>query len=1001
MHRSCFTITLLLFLSTCLQAQHRNYHIEHYTTDQGLPQNSITGIVFDKAGYCWLGTEMGIVRFDGKKFTVFNAGNLPGVYSPRIPFCETDNDGNVYMKAEKGELIRIETNKEQQAPTPRVENGNNHWFWNSYSFVPTFVLAGKNKKNLSLPSTGSSFLVSYLLPSGDIYCLDGKDLYFLDNDRLIKADTNVNISTDMHLVAGNCFAVLDKKRPFVKWWKNGRRQKDIVMPGPLQQNKAFRQGRFQCLNNSGQSYVYVGGNLYGVHESNGKLNTKLLLEGLDMPVLSKVYYHAGQQKYYLGSLVSGLYIVSPSPFSFLGDDPEIASESAYAQAMNSKGDIISQRSLYQRSGAIRKLPLNPMGASLWLDKDEYLYYGDAPVLFRYSFSENTNRRITNLDSRPSSIFRDRFDTSNIIIATSYLIDKLSGDSIREAKQVPGRNVINYAVQTGKDTFVLGTQMGVKWYDFAHNKVYRSVLDSVYVRNVYPEPGGRVWIATYAKGFYLYENGKVHSFPPHSTRALLTVHCFIDDGKGNFWLPTNNGLFVVKKASLLAYAQGTVKDIYFYMYSKQDNLLTNEFNGGCTPPYLWTKDSLLSLPSLNGLVQFDPRKLSPMFPDGKIYAEEYRLNDKPFQPGSNLSLEPDYGNLMITVSSPYFGNRENLQMVYMLKGLDEDWQPVPANGQITLNHIPPGGYELLVRKLSGKGISEYDSFTFSFLVDPWFYNTWWFYSLLFVFVGLCVFVAIKLRTRILQERNRNLQAIIYAQTVDLSRTVDQLRESEQALKESNLMKDRVTTMVLHDLRSPIRFLHTISNQLLKKYQSLTPDEMKKNLGILQSSTGSLNDFTEQFFTWAASQHRDFKIQEESFSLQSLFKELEELYADIAGASNNRLVVEHTALQAYTDKNILSVIIRNLLDNASKNTMDGWIKLSAKQENEKLVIAVTDTGPGLSDKAIAEFYDGTKTAGNKRNGSSIVISLLEKIGGRLKIESSINEGTSFNVELSHHQ
>lgn len=1001
MQRFCFAIIFLLFLSSLLRAQHRDYHIEHYTTDQGLPQNSITGIVFDKAGYCWLGTEMGLVRFDGKKFTVFNAGTLPGVYSPRIRFCETDNDGNVYMNAEKGELIRIETN-EEQAPAPHVEKGNNLWFWNTYSHVPMFVLAGKNKKNLSLPPTSSSFLLSYLLPSGDIYCLDGKDLYFLDNDRLIKADTGVNGATEIHLVVGDCFAVLDRKRPFVKWWKNGRRQKDMVMPGPLQQNKAFREGQFECLNNSGQSYVYAGGNLYGVYESNGELSTKLLLENLDIPVISKVYYHPGQQKYYIGSLVSGLYVVSPSPFRFLGDKPEIIGESVYAQAMNSKGDIICHRFLYERSGAVRQLPLGRYtGASLWLDKNEDLYYGDDPVLFRYSFADNSNRRITDLDSRPSSIFQDRFDSSNLVVVTTFSIDKISGDTIRETKQVPGKSTIMYAVQTGKDSFILATQTGVKWYDFTNNKIYRSVLDSVYVRNVYPEPGGRVWIATYGRGFYLYENGKVYSYPAHSTRALLTVHCFIDDGKGNFWLPTNNGLFVVKKASLLAYAQGTVKDIYFYMYSKQDNLLTNEFNGGCTPAYLWTKDSLLSLPSINGLVQFDPRSLSPMFPDKKIYAEEYRLNDKPFQPGNNLSLDPDYGNLMITVSSPYFGNRENLQMVYILKGLDENWQPVPASGQITLNHIPPGGYELLVRKLSGKGISEYDSFVFSFSVNPWFYNTWWFYSLLFVFVGLCVFIAIKLRTRILQERNRNLQSIIYAQTVDLSRAVEQLKESEQALKESNLMKDRVTTMVLHDLRSPIRFLHTISNQLLKKHQDLTPDEMKKNLGILQSSTGSLNDFTEQFFTWAASQHQDFKIQEESFLLQSLFNELEELYADIARANNNRLVVEQTTLQAYTDKNILSVIIRNLLDNASKNTMNGWINLSAKMENEKLVISVSDTGSGLSDRAIEEFYDGTKTTSNKKNGSSIVISLLEKIGGQLKVQSSINKGTSFNVELKHHQ
>ncbi|MGN6294386.1 MAG: ATP-binding protein [Chitinophagaceae bacterium] len=1002
MLRFYLTTSFLLFLSFLLQAQPRNYHVQHYTANDGLPQNSVTGIVFDKAGYCWFSTEMGLVRFDGKSFTVFNAANLPDIYSPRIRFCSSDNDGEVYMEAEKGELIRIKAGEGQIASYPQVEKGANLWLWNTYSHVPRFV-AAKNRKRLPEFSVRSAVSYSYLLSSGDIYCIDGDKLYYLDDDRLMLADTGIITTTHTTTATSDCFIVMGKKQP-IKWWKKGRRQKDLLsIRGPLQQSKAFLQGNFDCYYNSGQGYVYAGGTLYSLYEENGELTTKTLLEGLDISVLASVYYNAEQKKYYLGSLVSGLYVISPSAFNSLGNQPEIISKSVYGQAINSRGEIICQRFLYEWSGKVREIPLNPyVGPTLWLDNDRYLYYSDEPALFRYDFETNSNRRLLPLDSRPSSIFRDKFDTNQIIVGTSFAVGRFTGEAMHELKHVPGRNAIMSIAQTGKDSFILATKSGVKWYDFANNKVYREILDSVYTRNVYPEPCGRVWVATYGKGFYLFENGKVYSFPEHSTKALQTVHCFIEDGEGNFWLPTNNGLFVVKKSSLLAYAKGATKDIYFYLYSTLDNLPTNEFNGGCTPAYIWTKDSLLSIPSIEGLIQFDPRKTVPIFPDKKIYAEEYRLNDKTIQTGSSgLSLDPDYGNLTIKVSSPYFGNRENLQMVYMVKGLDKDWQPMPENNRISLSHIPAGNYQLLVRKLSGHGISEYDSFEFAFSVNPFFYNTWWFYILLFILACLIGLIAVRLRTKILKERNAGLQAIIWAQTADLSKTVEQLKTSEQALKESNLMKDRVTTMVLHDMRSPIRFLHTVSDQLLKKHDSLTPAEIKEKLGVLQSSTGSLNEFTEQFFTWAASQHRDFKIQPETFLLQPLFNELEELYADIAKANNNHFIVESTLLQANTDKNILSVIIRNLLDNACKNTANGWVRLSAGAQADKLVIAVADTGPGLDETAIATFFEGNGRVGSSRNGSSIVINLLEKIEGRLEIISSKDQGTSFNVELNYHQ
>ncbi len=1001
-----FLIHLLVVLPATLFAQNQPYSIVHYTTDHGLPQNSITTLSFDQWGYCWLGTEMGVVRFDGKRFKVFNSGNIPGFHSDRIRLSTIDTAGKVYIRSDKMEHLLIEANSPGAAPYPRLEKDPFIWMPTISGYAtqsPIMMKWAMEKINRASGSDRSAY-PSFNLQEGGIYCIEEDTLYYLRNKALIPIDT---LDTDeglKRLAVGNLFLVLEKNG-CVKAWKNGLLQRQIIkIRGPLQQSRAYQTGKFHFFSYRNQSYIYADNTLYGIHTNEkDEVDSKVLLENIDIPVLSLVYYHAAQRKYYIGSLVSGLYVVSISDFSYLNKPSEAIDDGVYSQVTTKEGDIVCQQYLYQKGRPIEKLPLNKyVGATLYMSPQQQLYYGNDPRLYRFDMATRESRKLMDLDSRPSSLYRDKTDSTVIILSTTHAMGKLVNDSLASLKKLPGENVIMSTLQTGKDSFLVATQAGVKWYDFVHNSIYHSVLDSLYIRSVYPEANGRVWISTFGKGFFLYDKGKIHPLPVHPFKALEMIHAFVDDGRGNFWLPTNNGLYKVKKEALLAYANGTVKEVYYYAYSVTDNLRTNEFNGGCTPGYLWLKDSLLSLPSIEGLVQFYPHSMLPVLPGNKIFADEIRINNTVIGiPGEEgLVLNPDYGRLTIAVNSPYFGNKENLQLVYRLEGLEKDWQPVPENGEILFTRMPAGSYSLVVQKLTGQGINDYASLTIPVTVKPWFYNTWWFYCLVFFILCGVLFLLIWIRTRILKERNKALQEIVTTQTADLSKTVEQLKRSEQALVESNQMKDKVTTMVLHDLRSPIRFLHTISNRLVKKHDTMPAEEITHNLSLLRSSTGSLNDFTEQFFTWAASQHQDFKVSMDHFSLQVFFEDLEELYTDIATIHNNQLEIIPANLVLHTDRNILAAIIRNLVDNANKNTHNGTITLSAKTHPDKVVLSVTDTGTGLSPAMVQAFHDEHKQSGATRNGSTIVMSLLEKIGGTLSIETEQGKGTTFNVGLNHH-
>jgi signal transduction histidine kinase len=195
---------------------------------------------------------------------------------------------------------------------------------------------------------------------------------------------------------------------------------------------------------------------------------------------------------------------------------------------------------------------------------------------------------------------------------------------------------------------------------------------------------------------------------------------------------------------------------------------------------------------------------------------------------------------------------------------------------------------------------------------------------------------------------------------------------------------------------------IRNYLASTHGKLSPDELERKLQELKTSTISLNNFTEQFFTWAISHHKNFKVSKSWFTIRDIFSETEELYGEIVAANGNQLVVKLANYSCFSDAQILTVIIRNLLDNANKHTQAGLITLSAMQEENKLIIRISDTGIGFNEEALGTFlnkneYDGSKNG----NGSFIVLSLIQLIGGKLEATSAPGAGTDFRITLDNPQ
>src|SRR5262249_26189389 len=94
-----------IFLCLCSITTFAQYRIDHWTTDNGLPQNTVRSIVQTRDGYLWLTTFDGLARFDGVRFTVFDKSNTPAITNNRITALYEDRDGTLWIGAEQGELV--------------------------------------------------------------------------------------------------------------------------------------------------------------------------------------------------------------------------------------------------------------------------------------------------------------------------------------------------------------------------------------------------------------------------------------------------------------------------------------------------------------------------------------------------------------------------------------------------------------------------------------------------------------------------------------------------------------------------------------------------------------------------------------------------------------------------------------------------------------------------------------------------------------------------------
>lgn len=1014
-----FLIVIILLLSVrpalTQPVPVNGYAVQHFTDDNGLPQNSINDLLFDGNGFLWLASQVGLVRYDGSSFQLYYPGDKPAMES-NILWLGKDSKGSVYFQTIDHQLYSYQDNNIQRLSPPNIPSARSTLLLNTQkrlfdfsNFLTKAPSRAETRQRQAifedLAAHNENFFVT---DAGGVYLHYKDSLYFYNGGEL-DGLSRVTMPDSRFLATGNRLFVLNRDN-VLNVYEGGR---SILQGLPIDgdAHQAFPAGipasRYQIFSCGRVNHLLAGHLLYRLFpEPNGHLRAVFLLDLSFIPNISAVEYNAGLDLLLVATNTEGFYVLRRDHFGVSRWPADLKARMA--------NHLFGPMALLHDSAILTdKFSFTPAGGFSWV-KDH------GPIWQRCLYLDPKDQIWAARDSLPMR--RTAMTVSPLVIGrpldgniTDYTEDSsghlycLTENSLyrfeaarfhRLDAAIPsstGAHLNEVVRYVGPHRLWIGHTNGLIEYDPDKNVAHSiSALAGSHVRAIHCCSDGSILIGTYGQGYFYYVKGQFHRMPLDKNGFLITAHCFLEDKKGNVWIPCNKGLFKTPRADMDAWVRGESNQLYYYYYGRRDGLLTNEFNGGFNACGVITSQGFIALLSMKGMVCFYADSLQTDFPNGAIDITALDIDGRSVRPTDTISLSAGYNSLIATIASPYLGDRSNLYLQYRLAGFNDGWTELPEDGELNLSRLAPGNYTLQIRKTGGFGRNNYEYRRWSIIVPPVFYRTTGFLIAVGVLVLVLVILLIQLRLKLV-EKKKEMKATV----VRLEETVTKLQLSEQALLRTSKQREKLISLVIHDLRSPLRFLTMLAGDLHDNQDGFTPAELKDRAFWVKKGAQDIYNFSEDFLLWVTSQKDNFKISKKPFYVLPLLQEIHDFFLEQALQKGNTITTQaEDDLKVWSDPHLLITIIRNLTDNANKYTEQGAIRISAHRDGDELLITVADTGKGMSPQQVAAFL-GEENLDNVKSGSQLghkfIFDLTQRLGGTLSVDSSEDSGTTVGVRI----
>ena len=471
---------------------------------------------------------------------------------------------------------------------------------------------------------------------------------------------------------------------------------------------------------------------------------------------------------------------------------------------------------------------------------------------------------------------------------------------------------------------------------------------------YQDDDGSLWFAT-RDGLSRFKDGRFFNFTSENGLLVSFVYSMLDDGRGNFWFSCAQGLFRVSKSELRDFADGKLLKINSIDYGVRDGMKTRAYNVGNQPSAWKTNDGDLMFCSMRGVVVVDPNRLYSSGLVPPVHIEKVVINKQQLQLDPGAQLPVGSGEVEIHYAALSYVSPEKVRFKYMLEGFDKEWVDAGVRRFAYYANLPPGQYKFRVIAGYLDGPWNESGTSFGFYLKPRFYQTP-------IFVGLVIATALLLTFLLYKLRMMELKARYSAVLGERNRIAREIHDTlAQNLAGIALQLESVS---MHDTDMPPSLSHRLDQACNLVRYSLS--EARRAVSDLRS---------------------------DELETHELAAELPEIAAKMAATATAEAKVQVVGtprrLSPVIEKNLLR-IFQEAMANAVKHAAARNIDIKLRYDPDRLMLSVQDDGSGFDTENIIPLGVG-------HYGLTGMRERAERIGGRLTLKSQLGQGTELLVEV----
>jgi len=413
------------------------------------------------------------------------------------------------------------------------------------------------------------------------------------------------------------------------------------------------------------------------------------------------------------------------------------------------------------------------------------------------------------------------------------------------------------------------------------------------------------------------------------------------------------------------------------------------------------DSLLYLATSEGLVSFNPDNIKADRHPLRLMIEEVQVNGKSRQPQQELQLEQHENNLRIRFLALSFRSQSNITYRYRLRGVEREWKTTKRT-ELTYPQLPHGDYSLELSAHTDYGATARLQQPLEFSISPHFTKTPIF--LLSLAGIVIVFLLLIYRYYEHRRQNRVLNWVVSEKTSALKEKVKALALSNEKLRQYNTELEQFAHIVSHDLKSPLRNINSFTQLLNQRAREKLSTEEKEYMAFILDSTQRMDELVNDLLQF--SQIEKQAAQKRLLSMQEIYEEVLQALEEEGITQKAEVELETALPKLRLHRNHAFLLLYNLLSNALKFRASDRlprVKVGCREKRGCYVFYVQDNGIGIEAayaEKIFKIFQRLHAPGEYA-GTGIGLAICQKIveanQGRIWFESAYSRGSTFYFQL----